>query len=121
MTSLSKRIAAVFAAIFLPMMLAACGINDIPTREEAAKARWGDVEANYQRRANLIPNLVETVKGYAAQERTVLNEVVNARARATAINITGTPTPHIDAVYALASLLAETLQASKGRLRVENG
>ena len=93
MTSFGKRAAALFAAILLPLTLAACGINDIPTKEEAAKARWGDVQANYQRRANLIPNLVETVKGYAAQERTVLNEVISARARATSINIQGTPTP----------------------------
>jgi len=92
-TSLGKRIAAVCAAIFLPLMLAACGINDIPTKEEAAKGRWGDVQSAYQRRADLVPNLVETVKGYAAQERTVLNEVISARARATSMNITGTPTP----------------------------
>lgn len=93
MTSFGKRAAAIFAAIMLPLTLAACGINDIPTKEEAAKARWGDVQSAYQRRADLIPNLVETVKGYAAQERTVLNEVIAARARATGITIQGTPTP----------------------------
>lgn len=93
MSTLSRRAAAIFAAIFLPLTLAACGINDIPTKEEAAKARWGDVQSQYQRRADLVPNLVETVKGYAAQERTVLNEVISARARATSVTIQGTPTP----------------------------
>lgn len=93
MNSLGRRAAAIFAAILLPLTLAACGINDIPTREEAAKARWGDVQSQYQRRADLVPNLVETVKGYAAQERTVLNEVISARARATSVTFQGTPTP----------------------------
>ena len=87
MNTLGMKIAALFAVLLLPMTLAGCGINDIPTREEAAKARWGDVQSQYQRRADLVPNLVETVKGYAAQERTVLNEVVAARARATSVNI----------------------------------
>src|SRR4051812_47622281 len=86
------RVAALLAALLLPLFLSACGINDIPTKEEAAKAKWGDVQSQYQRRADLVPNLVETVKGYAAQERTVLNEVTSARARATSINISGVPT-----------------------------
>jgi LemA protein len=67
--------------------LAGCGINDIPTKEEAAKARWADVQNDYQRRADLIPNLVATVKGYAAQERTVLDEVTEARASATQVKV----------------------------------
>ncbi|MBX7249139.1 MAG: LemA family protein [Caulobacteraceae bacterium] len=89
----AKRLATLVAVIFLPLTLAACGINDIPTKEEAAKAKWADVQSQYQRRADLVPNLVETVKGYAAQERTVLNEVVSARARATSINITSETPP----------------------------
>jgi LemA protein len=64
-------------------MVSGCGINTIPTQEETAKAKWSEVLNQYQRRADLIPNLVETVKGYAAQERQVLEEVINARARAT--------------------------------------
>jgi LemA protein len=65
------------------LLLSACGINTIPTYEEKAKAAWSDVLNQYQRRADLIPNLVETVKGYARQEERVLTEVVEARAKAT--------------------------------------
>jgi LemA protein len=75
------------AAVALALTVAGCGINTIPTLEEQAKARWADVQNQYQRRADLIPNLVETVKGYAAQEKTVLTEVTEARAKATAIRI----------------------------------
>jgi LemA protein len=69
-------------ALMLPLM-AACGFNTIPTNEERAKAAWSEVLNQYQRRADLIPNLVETVKGYASHEREVLEAVVEARARAT--------------------------------------
>ncbi len=65
------------------LLLSACGVNTIPTYEEKAKAAWSDVLNQYQRRADLIPNLVETVKGYARQEEKVLTEVVEARAKAT--------------------------------------
>ena len=73
------------AALMLVLMplLAGCGFNTIPTNEEQAKAAWSEVQNQYQRRADLIPNLVETVKGYAQQEREVLEAVVSARARAT--------------------------------------
>lgn len=74
--------------LLLGLMVSGCGVNNIPTYEESAKAKWSDVLNQYQRRADLIPNLVETVKGYAAQERQVLEEVTNARARATQIQIT---------------------------------
>jgi LemA protein len=67
--------------------LAGCGINTIPTLQERAKASWSEVLNQYQRRADLIPNLVETVKGYAAQESKVLTEVVEARAKATQMQI----------------------------------
>ena len=73
--------------LFLGSLTAACGINTIPTREEQAKAAWSEVQNQYQRRAELIPNLVETVKGYAAQEREVLTQVVEARAKATQVQI----------------------------------
>ena len=66
-------------ALALPL-LAGCGFNTIPTAEEQAKAAWSEVLNQYQRRADLIPNLVETVKGYAAHEREVLESVVEARA-----------------------------------------
>lgn len=69
------------------LTLSACGINTIPTAEEEVKARWADVQNQYQRRADLIPNLVETVKGYASQERGVLTDVTEARAKASSIQV----------------------------------
>ncbi len=76
-------------ALIAPMALAlsACGINSIPTAEENAKARWADVQSQYQRRADLIPNLVNTVRGFADQERDVLTQVTEARASATRITV----------------------------------
>jgi LemA protein len=74
-------------AVLLGVTLAGCGVNNIPTQEEAAKAKWSQVLNQYQRRADLIPNLVETVKGYAKQEASVLEAVVNARARATSVQL----------------------------------
>jgi LemA protein len=76
----------VFAAA-AAMSLAACGINSVPAAEEEAKAKWADVEAQFQRRANLIPNLAEVVKGAGENERTILTQVTEARARATSVNI----------------------------------
>ena len=70
--------------VMLPL-LSACGFNTIPTREEQAKAAWSEVLNQYQRRADLIPNLVETVKGYASHEREVLEGLVEARAKATQV------------------------------------
>jgi LemA protein len=67
--------------------LAGCGINNVPTLEERAKAAWGEVQNQYQRRADLIPNLVETVKGYAQQEREVLIQVTEARAKASSVKV----------------------------------
>ena len=69
------------------LSLAGCGLNSVPTAEENVNAKWGQVQAEYQRRADLVPNLVATVKGYAQQERTVLTEVTNARAKATSIQL----------------------------------
>ena len=70
------------------ILLSGCGVNTIPTLEEQAKAAWSQVQNQYQRRAELIPNLVETVRGYARQERDVLTQVTEARAKATQIQIT---------------------------------
>lgn len=67
--------------------LVGCGINSVPTAEEQVNAAWGNLQADYQRRADLIPNLVNTVKGYAQQERTVLTDVTNARAKASSIQL----------------------------------
>jgi hypothetical protein len=69
-------------------MLAGCGYNDLQRQDEGIKAAWSEVLNQYQRRADLVPNLVNTVKGYAAQEERVLTEVTNARANATAIKAT---------------------------------
>ena len=82
-----SRIRAAFVAIFLCLTVSACGYNTIPTYEEQAKAKWADVQNNYQRRADLIPNLVATVQGYAKQERDVLTAVVEARAKATQVKV----------------------------------
>ena len=79
---LSFRWPSLFAALFLALSLSGCGYNTIPTQEEEAKAKWAEVEAQYQRRADLIPNLVATVQGYAKQEKDVLTAVTEARARA---------------------------------------
>ena len=69
------------------LSLAGCGLNSVPTAEEQVNAKWGDLQADYQRRADLIPNLVRTVERYAQQERSVLTEVTNARANATRIQL----------------------------------
>ena len=69
--------------------LSGCGVNSIPTAEETAKARWADVQAAYQRRANLIPNLVSTVRGAAASEERILTRVTQARADATRVTVSG--------------------------------
>lgn len=69
--------------------LSGCGVNSIPTAEESAKAKWADVQAAYQRRANLIPNLVATVKGAAASEQNILVGVTEARANASRIQLSG--------------------------------
>jgi len=69
------------------LSLAGCGLNSVPTADENVKAKWGDLQADYQRRADLIPNLVATVKGYAQQEKTVLIEVTQARASANSVKL----------------------------------
>ncbi len=79
----------VFLVPVAAVSLSGCGVNSIPTAEEDAKARWADVQAAYQRRASLIPNLVSTVKGAAASEERILTRVTEARANATRITVTG--------------------------------
>ena len=74
-------------AVLAGLLRSGCGVNNIPTYDESAKAKWSDVQNQYQRRADLIPNLVETVKGYAAQEREVLTQVTEARAKASQIKV----------------------------------
>ena len=79
----AKRLNLAAILIVSTVMLSGCGINTIPTEEEQAKSAWSEVQNQYQRRADLIPNLVNTVKGYATQEREVLTQVTEARAKAT--------------------------------------
>jgi len=84
---LFSRLRAAALVLALGLSLSACGVNRIPTLDETAKARWADVESQYQRRADLIPNLVATVQGYAKQEKDVLVAVTEARAKATSIHV----------------------------------
>jgi LemA protein len=83
-TRWTGRLAAVFV---VAVGLSACGINAVPTQDEQVKAAWSEVLNQYQRRSDLIPNLVNTVKGYAKQEQTVLKEVTEARAHATQMTL----------------------------------
>ena len=84
----SRHLTPCLAAICLAAGLAACDVNAVPRRDEAVNAAWSQVLNQYQRRADLVPNLVNTVKGYAAQEQQVLTEVTNARANVGAIKAT---------------------------------
>jgi LemA protein len=87
-TSIAGRIGiAPLIAVLAAALLAGCGINTIPTYEQNAKAAWSEVLNQYKRRADLVPNLVETVKGFADQERKVLIDVTEARSRATSVQI----------------------------------
>jgi LemA protein len=82
-----SRWRSIVVATFLGLSLSGCGYNTIPTLEEEAKAKWSEVQAQYQRRADLIPNLVATVQGYAKQEKDVLTAVTEARSKATQTRI----------------------------------
>src|SRR5450631_3998352 len=84
-TRIGSRLAGVLLVVF---GLSACGINAVPTQDEQVKAAWSEVLNQYQRRADLVPNLVATVKGYAAQEAQVLTDVTNARASVGSIKAT---------------------------------
>lgn len=83
---INKNLKIVMALIGF-LILSGCGVNNIPTFEENAKAKWSQVLNQYQRRADLIPNLIETVKGFAAQEKDVLTSVVEARAKASSMTL----------------------------------
>jgi LemA protein len=87
MNRLAKSLARLALLVAIPVGLAGCGINTIPTQDEATKTAWAEVQNQYQRRSDLIPNLVATVKGYAAQEKEVLTAVTEARASATQVKV----------------------------------
>ena len=81
------RSIAILATVFASLILAGCGVNNIPTYEQSAKAAWSEVLNQYKRRSDLIPNLVESVKGFADQEKSVLTEVAEARKQATNVTL----------------------------------
>ena len=87
MKPMFPRILRAMLLVALPLALAGCGVNAIPTKQEIAKQKFADVQTAYQRRADLIPNLVNTVQAYAQQERTVLVQVTQARASATQVKV----------------------------------
>ena len=88
MRTYSGLAAALLAAAFAALLLSGCGYNDLQRQDEQIKSAWSEVVNQYQRRADLVPNLVNTVKGYAAQEQQVLTEVTNARASVGSIKAT---------------------------------
>jgi len=87
MARFNARALALTTVLVAAPAVTGCGYNTIPTKQERAEAAWADVQAQYQRRADLVPNLVATVQGAAIQERTTLTDVINARARATSVNV----------------------------------
>ena len=91
--------------------LAGCGLNSVPTAEENVNAKWAHVQSEYQRRSDLIPNLVETVKGYAKQESSVLIEVTNARANATRVQLSAADLDDPEKVRAFNEAQARVTQA----------
>jgi LemA protein len=115
MRTVVTRIRLALAIVGLGLTLSACGYNTIPTLQESARARWSDVQNQYQRRADLIPNLVATVQGFAAQEKTVLTEVVQARAQATQIKIDAGDLTNPDKMRAFAQAQNQ-LTGALGRL-----
>lgn len=113
--SVSRFARIVILVALLGLLVSGCSINTIPTYESQAKAKWSDVQNQYQRRADLIPNLVETVKGYAQQERTVLEAVTSAHARATSIQVSADTITDPDAFKKFQEAQAQ-LSGALGRL-----
>ena len=97
------------------LMISGCGINTIPTQEEQAKSAWSEVQNQYQRRADLIPNLVNTVKGYAQQESQVLTQVTEARAKATQVQVNANQLTDPEAIRRFQEAQAQ-LSGALGRL-----
>src|SRR5262245_17998736 len=112
---LAQRLALVVLLVSAGILLSGCGINTIPTLEEQAKAAWSEVQNQYQRRAELIPNLVETVRGYARQERDVLTQVIQDRAKATQVQVRTDQLTDPDALRKLQEAQAQ-LSGALGRL-----
>jgi LemA protein len=116
-TKFFKPIVRFLALSFAAVSLAACGVNNIPTTQEGARTAWAEVQNQYQRRADLVPNLVATVQGAAAQERGTLTAVVEARARATQVTVD--PSTLTDpAKFAQFQQAQDGLSSALGRLMV---
>jgi LemA protein len=115
MPNVISRTCFALTLIGLSLALPSCGYNTIPTLQEQAKARWSDVQNQYQRRTDLIPNLVSTVQGYAAQEKNVLTAVVEARAKATQIKVDASDLTDPDKIKAFQDAQAQ-LTGALGRL-----
>ena len=103
MIRIAPRFAAIAAVAVVLPAVAGCGYNTIPTKQERAQAAWADVQSQYQRRADLIPNLVATVQGAAIQERTTLTQVIEARNQAAATPLTTEQLSDPNAVQAFAN------------------
>ena len=103
-----KRITQLGALLFVALFLSSCGYNTLQTQEETVFKAWGDIESTLQRRADLIPNLVATVKGYAQHEQETLQKVIEARAKATSIQLSPADLSN--------PLAMQQLQASQGEL-----
>lgn len=115
--SLPARLFRFAFAALAASALAACGINSVPTAEENAKAKWADVQAAFQERANLIPNLATIVKSASQQEKEILTGVIEARAKATSIQVTADDL-NDPAKVAQFQQAQDSLGASLGRLLV---
>ena len=107
----------IFVLLVLGIFFYSCGYNTMQKNEEEVFNAWGNVESSLQRRADLIPNLVEVVKGYAAHERETLEAVINARAKATAVNVTASDLGNAQAMQQLQSAQGE-LSSALARLMV---
>jgi LemA protein len=112
-----RRFSPLLLAPVAALSLSACGLNSVPAAQEEAKAKWADVQTQYQRRADLIPNLVNTVKGFATQEKSVLVDVTEARAKASSIQISANDLQDPAKVKAFSDAQAQ-LGKSIGRLMV---
>ena len=116
---MARRAGLAVLAVAAAATLAGCGVNTIPTKQQQAQAQWAEVQTQYQRRSDLIPNLVATVQGYAAQERGVLVDVTNARASATRVQVNASTITDPAAFQAYAQA-QDKLSGVLGRLMVIN-
>jgi LemA protein len=110
-----RRIAVALALVGIGLTVSGCGYNTIPTLQEDAKAKWAEVQNQYQRRADLIPNLVATVQGYAKQEKEVLTAVIEARAKATQVKVDASQLTDQDKINAFQNAQSQ-LTGALGRL-----